>query len=139
MATALLCCVLHYHMPAIGPINSSAPTSIKPLPPSCQAGPSLCPAFQAIELFRISTLDAAKSGVAEGYAPNQSQIEEIKGVEAHIRRRVAIGSTVSERKLVDELQRIGMSDTLVRRALAYMATRGDVEYRRERKLIKRLS
>jgi DNA replication licensing factor MCM5 len=59
-------------------------------------------------------------------------------LEAQIKRRVAIGSYVSERKLVDELTRVGMNECMVRRALLYMSETNEVEYVRERRMIHRL-
>ena len=59
-------------------------------------------------------------------------------MEAQIKRRVAIGSYVSERKLVDELVRVGMNEGMVRRALLYMSETSEVEYVRERRMIHRL-
>lgn len=59
-------------------------------------------------------------------------------MEAQIKRRIAIGSTVSERKLRDELVRCGMSDMLVSRALHYLNQQGDLEQVRGRKMIHRI-
>lgn len=55
-----------------------------------------------------------------------------------IKRRIAIGSYVSERKLVDELLRVGLQEGLVRRALLYMYQTQEIEWRKERRLIHRL-
>lgn len=41
-------------------------------------------------------------------------------------------------QLVDELVRVGLSEQLVRRALAFMASQGELEHRRERRLIHRI-
>ncbi len=69
---------------------------------------------------------------------SEEQREELHKVEAQIRRRVAIGAHVSERKLVDELVRVGLSEQLVRRALAFMASQvrvwaeaGDAQWKPE--------
>lgn len=53
-------------------------------------------------------------------------------------RRVAIGSYVSERKLVDELVRVGLNDHLVRKALMYLTQSGDLQLVRERRMVHRL-
>lgn len=68
----------------------------------------------------------------------EEQRAELHALEAQIKRRVAIGSYVSERKLVDELVRVGMNEGLVRRALLYMSETNEVEYVRERRMIHRL-
>ena len=59
-------------------------------------------------------------------------------MEEQIKRRVAIGSFVAERKLVDELVRVGFGENLVRKALMFLQSSGDYEYRRERRLVHRL-
>lgn len=60
---------------------------------------------QALELFRASTMDAVRSGMMDMVVFTDEQKTEIHRVEEQIKRRVAIGSFVSERKLVDELVR----------------------------------
>ena len=55
-----------------------------------------------------------------------------------MRRRIAIGSTVSERKLKDELVRVGMSEMLIGRCLHYLQQQGDVELVRGRRMIHRI-
>ena len=68
----------------------------------------------------------------------EEQRAELHVVEAQIKRRVAIGSAVSERKLREELVRCGMADMLVGRALHYLAAQGDLEQVRGRRMIQRL-
>ena len=59
-------------------------------------------------------------------------------MEVQIKRRVAIGSSVSQRKLVEELVRVGLNDSLVRRALIYMSQTKEVEFLKDRRLVRRL-
>lgn len=68
----------------------------------------------------------------------EEQRAELHATEAQIKRRIAIGSYVSERKMVDELVRVGLAESLVRKALLYMAETNEVEYVRERRMIHRL-
>lgn len=42
---------------------------------------------------------------------------------------------MSERKLVDDISRMGLSDNIIRRALLAMVGRGELEYRRERRVL----
>lgn len=76
-------------------------------------------------------------------------------VEIQVRRRIAIGSFLSERKLIDELTRQGLSESTViilqltflkqnnkqffffqiRRAVLIMVARDELEYRRERRVV----
>ena len=93
---------------------------------------------QALELFRTSTMDAVRSGLIDVAVFTDEQRAEIHRVEEQIRRRVAIGAFVSERKLVDELVRVGFSDNLVRKAMLFLQANGDFEYRRERRLVHRI-
>jgi len=93
---------------------------------------------QALELFRTSTMDAVRSGLMDVAVFTDEQRAEIHRVEEQIRRRVAIGAFVSERKLVDELVRVGFSDNLVRKAMLFLQANGDFEYRRERRLVHRV-
>eukprot|EP00887_Chlorella_sp_A99_P001470 scaffold8.g1470.t1 len=93
---------------------------------------------QALELFRVSTMDAVKSGLMDAVVFSDEQRAEVHRVEEQIKRRVAIGSFVSERKLVDELVRVGFNENLVRKALMFLNTQGDFDYRRERRLVHRV-
>ncbi|KAK9916805.1 hypothetical protein WJX75_007272 [Coccomyxa subellipsoidea] len=92
---------------------------------------------RALDLFTVSTMDAVKSGVMEAVAFTEEQRAELHAVEAQIKRRIAIGSTVSERKLKDELVRCGMSEMLIGRALHYLTQQGDLDFVRGRKMVHR--
>ncbi|KAI5320701.1 hypothetical protein L3X38_040409 [Prunus dulcis] len=92
---------------------------------------------EAIRLFTVSTMDAAKSGINQQVNLTAEMANEIKQAETQIRRRVGIGNHISERKLIDELTRMGMNESIVRRALIIMHQRDEVEYKRERRLILR--
>ncbi|KAK9810367.1 hypothetical protein WJX72_009530 [[Myrmecia] bisecta] len=92
---------------------------------------------QSIDLFKVATMDAVKSGLVEPTF-NDEQRAELQVVEIQIKRRIAIGSYVSERKLIDELIRVGLSENTVRKALFFMSAQKDIDYRKERRLIHRL-
>ncbi|GMH04479.1 hypothetical protein Nepgr_006318 [Nepenthes gracilis] len=92
---------------------------------------------EAIRLFNVSTMDAARSGVNQQINLTPEMANEIKQAEVQIKRRVGIGSHISERRLIDELARMGMNDSIVRRALLIMHQRDEVEYKRERRVIVR--
>ena len=68
----------------------------------------------------------------------EEQKAEMHNVQMQIKRRVSIGGFVSEAHLVDELVRVGMDGSLVRRALCYMVQCGELEYKKERRLVHRL-
>ncbi|KAL3744245.1 hypothetical protein ACJRO7_013494 [Eucalyptus globulus] len=90
---------------------------------------------EAIRLFTVSTMDAARSGINQQINLTPEMANEIKQAETQIKRRIGIGNHISERKLIDELTRMGMNDSIVRRALIIMHQRDEVEYKRERRLI----
>ncbi len=69
---------------------------------------------------------------------SDEQRAELQQVEVQIKRRIAIGSYVSERKLIDELIRVGLAESAVRKALYFLAAQKDIDYRKERRLIHRL-
>ncbi|KAL5212950.1 hypothetical protein ABZP36_023797 [Zizania latifolia] len=92
---------------------------------------------EAFRLFNVCTVDAAKSGINEHLNLSPDIANEIKQVEAQIKRRMGIGSHISERRLIDELNRMGMNESIVRRALLIMHQRDEVEYKRERHVIVR--
>lgn len=94
---------------------------------------------EAVRLFKVSTLDAAKSGIVQDLVMTAEQRNELTAVEAQIKRRLAIGATASERRFVEDLMRLGYSESMVRRALFYMEARRELEHKRERRLIKRLA
>ncbi len=68
---------------------------------------------------------------------SEEQRAEMHGVEAQLKRRVAVGAAVAERRLVDELVRCGAPEPLVRRALHFLIQRGDFEAFRERRFVRR--
>ncbi|WOK96282.1 DNA replication licensing factor MCM5 [Canna indica] len=92
---------------------------------------------EAFRLFNVSTMDAARSGINEHMNLTPEIANEIKQAETQIKRRMGIGSHISERRLIDELARMGMNESIVRRALLIMHQRDEVEYKRERHVIVR--
>ncbi|KAK1403884.1 hypothetical protein POM88_003489 [Heracleum sosnowskyi] len=67
----------------------------------------------------------------------ESYVKIRQKAETKIKRRMGIGSHISERRLIDELARMGINDSIVRRALIIMHQRDEVEYKRERRVILR--
>ncbi|KAL5547659.1 hypothetical protein UlMin_002890 [Ulmus minor] len=92
---------------------------------------------EATRLFTVATMDAAKSGINQQVNLTPEMANEIKQAETQIKRRIGIGNHISERKLIDELTRMGMNESTIRRALIIMHQRDEVEYKRERRLILR--
>ena len=86
-------------------------------------------AEEAIKLFKIATVDAIKSGVAD-QTLTEAQSELVLRVEEAVRRRVAIGATVEHHRLLSELARMGFDTKLVERALYAMVKREELEWRK---------
>lgn len=95
---------------------------------------------EAIRLFTVSTMDAAKSGIAQQVNLTPEMANEIKvclvmrqsshylylrasliknyfhheqQAESQIKRRIGIGNHLSERRLIDDLVRMGLNDSVV--------------------------
>ncbi|CAK9225778.1 unnamed protein product [Sphagnum troendelagicum] len=94
---------------------------------------------EALRLFHVSTMDAAQSGITANLIVSPEMRAEIQQVELQVKRRMGIGNFLSERHLIDELMRTGLSESTVRRALIVMSQRGEIEYKRERRVIVRKS
>ncbi|KAK8515412.1 hypothetical protein V6N13_139611 [Hibiscus sabdariffa] len=92
---------------------------------------------EALRLFKVSTMDAARSGINQHINISPDMANEIKQAENQIKRRLGIGNRISERRLIDDLTRMGMNESIVRRAILIMHQRGEVEYQRERHIIVR--
>ncbi|KAF5742059.1 DNA replication licensing factor MCM5 [Tripterygium wilfordii] len=90
---------------------------------------------EAVRLFTVSTMDAARSGINQQVNLTAEMANEIKQAETQIKRRIGIGNHISERKLIDDLSRMGMNESIIRRALIIMHQRDEVEYKRERRVI----
>ncbi|CAI0542536.1 unnamed protein product [Linum tenue] len=88
---------------------------------------------EAVNLFKVSTIEAAQSGINQ----HVTSTPEIQQAEAQIKRRIGIGMRISERKLIDDLGRMGMNESIVRRALIAMNQRDEIEYKHERRIIVR--
>ena len=93
---------------------------------------------EALRLFEVSTIDAARSGVADMVVLSAEQREELQVVETQIRQKLAIGATMSKRHLIDDLSRIGVDEWAVTRALLVMTQRGDVAERAEGRRVTRV-
>ncbi|KAL2929944.1 DNA replication licensing factor MCM5 [Bienertia sinuspersici] len=92
---------------------------------------------EAIRLFNVATMDAARSGINQHINLTAEMANEIKQAEVQIKRRIGIGSHISERRLIDDLSRMGLNESVIRRALLIMHQRDEVEYKRERRVIVR--
>ena len=92
---------------------------------------------EALRLFTVSTIDAAKSGLAGEFSVTPEQRQELHAVEERVRQRLPIGAVASKRALIDELVRYGLSEWAVERAILGMAQRNEIEHRSEGRRILR--
>ena len=92
---------------------------------------------EAIRLFNVSTVDAANSGIIDSIVFTPEQREEFAQIEQQIKRRLAIGASLSEKKLIDDVIRYGFTEQSIRRSLVFLTQQGDIEHRRERRVIHR--
>ena len=93
---------------------------------------------EALRLFEVSTIDAARSGVADMVVLSAEQREELQVVETQIKQKLAIGATMSKRHVIDDLARIGVNEWAVTRALLVMTQRGDIQERAEGRRVTRM-
>ena len=93
---------------------------------------------EALRLFEVSTIDAARSGAAEMVVLTPEQREELALVETQIKQKLAIGATASKRHLAEDLARLGVNEWAVMRALMIMSQRGEIVERAEGRRVTRV-
>ena len=93
---------------------------------------------EAIRLFRVSTLNAASSGMiqAEGFI-NSETLAEISACEENIKRTLPRGQSISVERLERQQVNLGRSEFVVRKALEIMVRRGDLAYKNQRRQLRR--
>ncbi|XP_058952696.1 DNA replication licensing factor mcm5-A-like [Pocillopora verrucosa] len=95
---------------------------------------------EALRLFQVSTLDAAMSGSlsgAEGFTPEQD-VEEVRQIEKQIRKRFAIGTQVSEQRIIQDFAKQKYSERAIHTVIYIMLRRGELEHRFQRKVLYRV-
>ncbi|XP_057315209.1 DNA replication licensing factor mcm5-like [Hydractinia symbiolongicarpus] len=95
---------------------------------------------EALRLFQVSTLDAAMSGGlsgAEGFTPEE-ELAEVRRVEAALKKRFAIGSQVSEQRIISDFVRQKYSEKAISTVIHIMLRRGEIEHKYQRKVLYRV-
>mmetsp|Transcript_9172 Transcript_9172/g.22996 ORF Transcript_9172/g.22996 Transcript_9172/m.22996 type:complete len:615 (+) Transcript_9172:3-1847(+) len=92
---------------------------------------------EAIRLFKVSTLDAARAGVTGPENLSREVLQEVEHAEEVLKRRLPIGGQIAEAVIVRDLQRSGLQSRAVRMAIQAMVQRGELEFRRQRKHVHR--
>ncbi|KAK3710538.1 hypothetical protein QZH41_009373, partial [Actinostola sp. cb2023] len=95
---------------------------------------------EALRLFQVSTLDAAMSGSLAGsqeFTPEQD-IQEVRQIEKQIKKRFAIGTQVSEQRIIADFLKQNYSERAIRMVLYLMLRRGEMQHRLQRKVLYRV-
>ena len=89
----------------------------------------------AIELFNVSTLQAARMGdiQLEGQDDGSG-----KSCENHINQRVPINATVNRKQLVGDLNAQGLDQAAVNRAINALVKRGDFQETNQGRKLRRV-
>lgn len=95
---------------------------------------------EAIRLFENSTLDAASCGELMGVEGMGSgtDIDTFVKIEKQILKRFAVGSQVSEKRIVEECQKKNLEEYHIRKVIAAMVRRGDLQHRMQRRVLYRI-
>ena len=92
---------------------------------------------EAHRIFKISTLNAAASGMTNNSAQNTPQ--ELTGlvvkIEEAIKRRVAIGTKISYPKLIAEMQQRFDNPRAIDHAIIAMVRKGEFQHQESRKIL----
>ena len=91
---------------------------------------------EALRLFKVSTLAATQSNPVL-FGTNSSS-DEVKRAEEYLKRRLGLRMTTSGKKLLEEVQSQGYTEDTVRRAIAVMVTKGELQELNQRKMLKRI-
>lgn len=93
---------------------------------------------EAIRLFTVSSIEATNSGKVVVERLTDQARAEVENVETLIKRRLPIDSTIRVKLLESQLVKaFGISEAAIRRAIAIMVQKEDIEFRHQRKAIYR--
>merc|ERR1712059_212658 len=95
---------------------------------------------EALRLFQVSTLDAAQSGGlsgAEGLTPEED-LEEVRRIETSLKKRFAIGSQVTEQRIISDFVKANYSTRAIQTVIHIMLRRGEIEHKFQRKVLYRV-
>lgn len=95
---------------------------------------------EALRLFQVSTLDAAQSGGlsgAEGLTPEED-LEEVRRIETSLKKRFAIGSQVTEQRIISDFAKANYSTRAIQTVIHIMLRRGEIEHKFQRKVLYRV-
>jgi len=92
---------------------------------------------EALRLFKVSTLDAANSGLSQFYMTEETR-EAVQKAEKQVKRILAGGAAVPTAKLRSQLMKRSAdnSDHVVRMALQVLAGRNEISFFNERRMVR---
>ena len=94
---------------------------------------------EAIRLFKVSTLAASQANPTLFGMPGAGVAsEDIRRAEEFLKRRVGLRMTVNAKKIVEEALVQGFHDEAVKRAIAAMVMRNELQELNQRKILKRI-
>ena len=96
---------------------------------------------EAIRLFKVSTLNAAGSGAGNHFGDGilrPDVMKDVQSVENQIKRRIAIGNVTNVRHIMEDFNRQGYSDVIIRKALHVMVQRGELKHKDQQRKIQRV-
>ncbi|PRP88455.1 hypothetical protein PROFUN_03172 [Planoprotostelium fungivorum] len=92
---------------------------------------------EAIRLFNLSTFEAATTGSIVSETMSPALLSEVNNAETLLKRRLPIGSRISEKNAVEDFVRQGVSEFAIRKAIQIMIQRSELEHRNQRKVLYR--
>jgi len=95
---------------------------------------------EALRLFQVSTLDAANTGGlsgVEGLTPEED-MEEVRRIEVKLKQRFAIGSQVSEQRIIADFVKQKFNEKSVSTVIHILLRRGELEHKYQRKVLYRV-
>ena len=96
---------------------------------------------EALRLFQVSTLAAASTGSlsgAEGFTTTEDQ-DLLNRIEKQLKKRFAIGSSVSEHSILQDFGRQKYPEAAVKKVISFMVRRGEIQHRMQRKVLYRVN
>jgi len=92
---------------------------------------------EALRLFRVSTLNAANSGLGEHFISDEMR-EEVKRIEARITRDMHVSATAATARVKGNLLKSGFGSASVDLAMRVMQARGEIRFLHERRTVQRV-
>jgi len=92
---------------------------------------------EAIRLFKVSTISAAVSGLsATGASPEI--MKKVRKMETALKTRIAVGRSVSVKKLREDFERQDYSKDIIAQAIKIAVLNGDMKYHTGKKFLRRI-